>query len=80
MKSTEAQRKASLEYYHANKEKCLENNAAWVFSNPDRVRLHARRHYNKKQALIAAKANDVDSMVKYTKRYLECGAKLGIKN
>ena len=82
---TEAQKSYMREYqkerYHSDpefRERSLDATIAWKYSNPDRVRLHAKRFYNKKQALIAAKANDVDSMVKYTKRYLECGAKLGI--
>lgn len=78
MAATEAQKKAARKYYSNNKEKCQQLTEEWKFVNPDRVRLHSKRVYNKKHALLAGKAGDLDKMIMYTKRYLELGQQLGI--
>lgn len=74
----EKEKKRSSEYYKNRyhndpefREKQKDRVAGWVYANPDRSRLYARRSYYKKQAFNAGKTNNIDKMVSYTKQYLE---------
>ena len=81
MAATESQKKYIKERYHNDpefREKSLEASSAWAYANPARKNAHTKRHYYKKQALLASKVNNTEKMIDYMRKYFTLGEQLGL--